>query len=183
MFTHTHTLTHTHRQTDRHTHTHTHTQYLTEIHDDTLMHFLPQVSSKDLNEGDFECWDFSMHEDASEIELHLEAHIDVGSIDRWRPPQREPTVGNLVKPTALSVSQLLIFHGLFKAGSLLPEKTLPSWKVRALEEGVFQNAFYSSQRLDHVCAIVVEVPELSIVALVCPPKRVLLQHLHRYIRK
>ena len=61
----------------------------------------------------------------------------ISSVDGWWPPQREPTVRNLIKTTALSVCQLLIFHGLLKAGRLLPEKTFPSGKVRALEEGVF----------------------------------------------
>lgn len=58
-----------------------------------------------------------------------------------------------------------------------PEKPLPGREVSALEESVFQNAFHTTQGLDHVCTVVVQVPELSIMPLVCPPKRVLLQNL------
>lgn len=49
--------------------------YLTEIHDNALMDFLPQVSSEDLDQRDLEGWDFTMHEDSSEVQLHLETHI------------------------------------------------------------------------------------------------------------
>lgn len=58
-----------------------------------------------------------------------------------------------------------------------PEKPLPSREVSALEEGVFQNAFHATQGLDHVSTVVVQVPELPIMPLVCPPERVLLQNL------
>lgn len=49
--------------------------YLTEIHDDALMNLLPQVSSEDLDQRDLERGDFTMHEDSSEVQLHLETHI------------------------------------------------------------------------------------------------------------
>lgn len=49
--------------------------YLTEIHDNALMNFLPQVSSEDLDQRDLEGWDFTMHEDSSEVQLHLETYI------------------------------------------------------------------------------------------------------------
>lgn len=39
------------------------------------MNLLPQVSSEDLNQGDLESGDFAMHEDSSEIQLHLETHV------------------------------------------------------------------------------------------------------------
>lgn len=58
-----------------------------------------------------------------------------------------------------------------------PEKPLPGRKVSALEECVFQNAFHTTQGLDHICTVVVQVPELPIMPLVCPPERVLLQNL------
>lgn len=48
---------------------------LTKIHDDALMNLLPQVSPEDLNEGDLQCWDLAMHEDSSQIKLHLETDI------------------------------------------------------------------------------------------------------------
>lgn len=58
-----------------------------------------------------------------------------------------------------------------------PEKPLPGREVSALEECVLQNAFHTTQGLDHVCPVVVQVPELPIMPLVCPPERVLLQNL------
>lgn len=61
---------------------------------------------------------------------------------------------------------------------LLPEETLPCGEVSALEESVLQDPFHSTKRLDHVCAVVVQVPEFPVMALMCPPERVLLQDLH-----
>ena len=60
-----------------------------------------------------------------------------------------------------------------------PEETLPGGEVGAFEECVLQNALHSSQGLDHVCAVVVEIPQLAIVSLVGPPEGVLLQNLER----
>lgn len=48
---------------------------LTEIHDDALMNLLPQVSSEDLNEGDLQCGNLAVHENARQVELHLETDI------------------------------------------------------------------------------------------------------------
>ena len=55
--------------------------YLTEIHDNALVYFLPQMSTKDLDERDFQSRDFPMHEDSSEVELNLKPDVDVGSVD------------------------------------------------------------------------------------------------------
>ena len=44
---------------------------------------------------------------------------------------------------------------------------------------MLQNALHSPQSLDHVCAVVVEIPQLAIVSLVGPPEGVLLQNLER----
>lgn len=60
---------------------------------------------------------------------------------------------------------------------LLPEETLPRGEVGALEECVLQDPFHPAQGLDHVRAVIVQVPEFAIVPLVRPPERVLLQHL------
>ena len=40
---------------------------------------------------------------------------------------------------------------------------------RTFEERVFQNALDAPERLDHVRAVVVQIPELAVVALVRPP--------------
>ena len=49
--------------------------YLTEIHDDALVDLLPQVSAEDLDEGDLQCGDLAVHEDARQVELYLETHV------------------------------------------------------------------------------------------------------------
>ncbi len=61
-----------------------------------------------------------------------------------------------------------------------PEQTLPRGEVRSPEERVFEDTLDTSQRLNHVCAVVVEVPELAVVALVSPPEGVLLEHLELF---
>jgi hypothetical protein len=37
---------------------------------------------------------------------------------------------------------------------------------------VFQDCFHTSETLNHVCAVCVKIPELSVVALARPPERV-----------
>lgn len=61
---------------------------------------------------------------------------------------------------------------------LSPEETLPGGEISAFEECVFQDALHATERLDHVCAVVVQVPQFAIVSLVGPPEWILLQHLH-----
>ena len=68
------------------------------------------MSTEDLNEGDFESWDFSMHKDSSQIQLNLETNVYVGSVDRWRPPKRKASIRDLIKTRSLRMSQLFILH-------------------------------------------------------------------------
>mmetsp|Transcript_4532 Transcript_4532/g.13244 ORF Transcript_4532/g.13244 Transcript_4532/m.13244 type:complete len:1314 (+) Transcript_4532:2393-6334(+) len=145
---------------------------LAEVHHDGLVDLLPEVSPEDLDEGDLEGGDLAVHEDAGEVELHLEAHVDVGAVDGRRPPEREAAVGDLVEARPLGVGELLVLHRLLEARGLLPEEALPGGEVRALEERVLEDALHAAQRLDHVRAVVVEVPELAVVALVRPPEGV-----------
>ena len=56
---------------------------LTHIHDNGFVDFLPQVSSEDLDEGDLERGDFTVHKDTGKIELDLETNVDVRSVDGW----------------------------------------------------------------------------------------------------
>ncbi len=65
-----------------------------------------------------------MQKDASQIQLDLETDIHVGAVYRGRPPECEPTVGNLVETGALCVSKFLEFHALFEAARAFPEQTL-----------------------------------------------------------
>ena len=67
-----------------------------------------------------------LHEDARKIELDLETNVDVRTVDRRTPPEREPTVRDLVQTGPLRVGELLVPHRLFEAGRLLPEQTY--WK-------------------------------------------------------
>ena len=55
-----------------------------------------------------------MHEDAGEVELHLETDVHVRTIDGRRPPQGEATIRNLVETRALRIGKLLVLHRLFK---------------------------------------------------------------------
>lgn len=118
-----------------------------------------------------------MHEDTCEIQLYLETHVNIGPVDCGRPPESESSVGNLVKTRSLSVCELLVFHRLFEARRLLPEETFPSREICTLEKCVLKDAFNTTQCLDHVCAIVVKVPQLAIVLLMRPPEGILLEYL------
>jgi len=42
---------------------------------------------------------------------------------------------------------------------------------------MLKDAFYTSKSLDHICTVVVQVPQLAIMALVCPPEWILFQDL------
>lgn len=41
---------------------------------------------------------------------YLETDVDVGPVDSGRPPEREPSVRDLVETGALRVRQLLVLH-------------------------------------------------------------------------
>lgn len=133
---------------------------------------LPQVSTEDLNQTDFQCRDFTVHEDTSKIQLHLETDIDVGTVNSGTPPERESTIGNLVQTGALGVGQLLVSHRLFKSGRLLPEQTFPGREVCSLEQCVLENTLNTTKSGDNVNSIVVKLPEFAIVSLRSPPERI-----------
>lgn len=60
-----------------------HVEDLAQIHHNGLVDLLPQVSSEDLDQGDLQSWNLSVHEDPSQIELHLETDVHIGSVDGW----------------------------------------------------------------------------------------------------
>lgn len=60
---------------------------------------------------------------------------------------------------------------------LSPEETLPGREVSAFEEGVLEDALHTPQGLDHICAVVVQIPKFAIVSLVGPPEWILFQYL------
>ncbi len=80
-----------------------------------------------------------MHENASQVQLDLEADVDVGPVDGRAPPQGEPPVGNLVQTRSLGVGQLFVLHRLFEAGGLFPKQAFPGGKVSALEQSMLQD--------------------------------------------
>lgn len=104
-----------------------------QVHDDALVHLLPEMGTENLDERDLECGNLAVHEDSCEIKLYLEADVHICTVNCWAPPQGESSIGNLVQTTALCVGQLLVLHGLLKSRGFLPEQPLPSGKVRALE--------------------------------------------------
>jgi hypothetical protein len=44
---------------------------------------------------------------------------------------------------------------------------------------MFEDALHTSESLNHICTVVVQVPQLAVMALVRPPERILLQNLKR----
>ena len=73
--------------------------------------------------GSTRCTSRHSHEDTSQIQLDLETDINVRAIDRGAPPEREPTIGDLIETGPLSVGELLVPHRLLETGRLLPEQT------------------------------------------------------------
>ena len=74
------------------------------------MDFLPQMGSEDLNQGNLERRDLSVHEHSREIELDLETDVNIGSVDGRGPPHGETSIGDLRKTRSLSVGKLFKFH-------------------------------------------------------------------------
>ena len=101
----------------------------------------------------------------------------ISSVYGWWPPKCESSVWDLIQSRTLCIGQFLVLHGFLKSTGLLPEKTLPRGKVSSLEERVFQDALHTTQGLDHVCAVVVQVPQLAVMSLMCPPEGILFQNL------
>ena len=79
----------------------------------------------------------------------------------------------------MRVGELLELHGLLETGCLLPEETLPRREGRRLEERVLQDRLDSTEGLDDVGAVCVQIPQLPVVPLARPPERVALHQLVR----
>ena len=118
------------------------------------------------------CTSRHSHEDTRQIQLDLETDVDVRAIDRGAPPEREPTVRNLVETRPLGIGELLVPHRLLETGRLLPEQTLPGRKVRALEQRVLEDTFHTTKRGNDIDTVVVELPQFSVVPLRSPPERI-----------
>ena len=79
-------------------------------------------------------------------------------------------IGDLIETRALSIRELLVSHRLLKTGRLFPEKTLSRGEVRALEECVFEDTFHASWSSDDIDTIIIQLPQLAIMTLRCPPE-------------
>ena len=67
--------------------------------------------------------EYHVHENASQVELDLETHVDIGTIDGRTPPEREATIRDLVETRSLRIRELLVSHGFLETGRFLPEET------------------------------------------------------------
>lgn len=110
-----------------------HVKHLAQVHHNAFMYFLPKVCPEYLDEWYFESGKFAMHENACEVQLHLEPNIHIGPVDCWWPPESEPSVRDLVESWPLGMSEFLVFHTFLKATSLFPEESLPGGEVGAFE--------------------------------------------------
>jgi hypothetical protein len=77
----------------------------------------------------------SAHENASQIELHLETDINISPIDGRTPPESEATIGNLIETRSLSIGKLLISHRLFESRGFLPEQTYETHEHLSVTQG------------------------------------------------
>ena len=118
--------------------------HLTQIHHDRLVYLLPKMRPKDLDQGDLERRDLTVHEDAREIKLDLEPDVHIGPVDGGRPPQGESSIGDLVESGSLRVGEFFVLHGFFEARGLFPEEAFPSREVRSLEQSMLKNALNAS---------------------------------------
>ena len=148
---------------------------LAQIHHEAFVDLLPEMGTEDLDQGNLECRDLAMHEDAGQVELHLEADVDTSTVDRRAPPERKATVRDLVQAGSLGICQPLELHRLFEPACLFPEQAFPRGEIRSLKKGVLKNALDAAECLNHVGAVVVQVPKLAVVPLMRPPERVVLE--------
>ena len=115
------------------------------------------------------------HENTRQIQLHLETNIHIGPVNSRTPPERKPSIRNLVQTAPLRIRQLLIPHALLEARRLLPEQTLPGRDVRPLEQCVLEDTLDTAQRGDHVHTVAVQLPQLAIVTLRRPPEGIAIE--------
>jgi len=132
------------------------------------------MGAEDLDERNLEGGNLSVQEDTREIKLDLETDVDIGTIDGRRPPQGESTIGNLVETRPLGICKLLELHRLLETARFFPEQTLPRRESRRLEQGMLEDRFHTTQSLNHVCSVRVQIPKFSIVSLARPPEGITL---------
>ena len=70
-------------------------------------------------------------------------------------------------------------HGSVSETGFFPEETFPRGKCRRLEESMFKDCLNTTECLNDIRSICVQVPQLAVVPLTCPPERVALHQLIR----
>ena len=83
---------------------HLRVEHLTQVHDDALVDFLPEMRTEYLDQRDLQSRNLAVHKNTRQVKLHLETDVHVGPVNRGGPPKREPSVGDLVQPGPLCVS-------------------------------------------------------------------------------
>src|ERR1700733_10859954 len=76
---------------------------LAQIHYHRFVNLLPQMGAENLDQRYLQSGNLAVQEYSRQVELDLEANIDVCSIDGRRPPERESTVRDLVETRSLGV--------------------------------------------------------------------------------
>jgi hypothetical protein len=99
-----------------------------------------------------------VHVNSRQIELHLKAHVNVGSVNGWRPPKCKSTIGNLIQPGTLGVGKFLELHTFFKSTRFLPEEPFPGREVRPFEKCMLEDTLNTTQCLNHISSVVIQVP-------------------------
>jgi hypothetical protein len=90
------------------------------------------------------------------------------SIYPTRSSYKKPTRSRLLSP---STKLVYVSHAV-NIGVTNPKEPLPTRESRSLEERVLQDRLHTTQGLDDIRPIRVQVPELAVVALARPPEGV-----------
>jgi hypothetical protein len=61
-------------------------------------------------------------------------------------------------------------YQLFKSTRFLPEETLPGRECSCFEQGMLEDCFHTTQRLDDIGSVGVQIPQFSIMPLAGPPE-------------
>jgi hypothetical protein len=109
-----------------------------------------------------------MHENTSQIQLHLKPNVHIRPVNRRTPPKSKSSIRDLIQPGSLRMRQFLEFHGFFEPGSFLPKESFPSGEISPFEQSVLKNTFHSSKSLYYISSIIIQIPEFSVMALMGP---------------
>jgi hypothetical protein len=74
----------------------------------------------------------------------------------------------------LGVRQLFELHTLFETTGTFPEETFPRGESGCLEQSVLKDCLNTTKSLDDIGSVSIQVPQLTVVTLGCPPEGVAL---------